>query len=138
MKSIKNEGFFSNFNLYDLPLKSLQFDFEHREAVMILEECDENDCVHNLVLTFKNVSEYSFKYPTERFQFAVLAVHSIVFEKKLNFYRAVILVDMPEIHSSSDRKLGFTVGEMSITFEDLEVIGGLSPEAMKFKMREED
>jgi hypothetical protein len=53
-------------------------------------------------------------------------------------YELTLLIDMPEKETKFGRQEVITAGEMLIGFEDLEIIGGLSREAMAYKWQNED
>jgi hypothetical protein len=127
--------FFSWYVLYDIPIESVFLDFTNRNIQLNIKDCDAAQNSVELRLVLKNVSKFLFEYPHDKFLFSVKAIHRIKFEMLLKkYYELTLLLDMERIEDEVE----FTVGEMLIGFEDLEIIGGLSREAMAYKWQNED
>lgn len=130
--------FFVWHTLHDTPITSLHFDFQNQSVVWIL------DCYDDIIkqdielrLVFKNVNKFLFEYPDGEFTFDMRAVYSTEIKKiSENYYELDVLVDMPQMALVNGRHHEFTVGKMLIGFADMEVIGGLSREAMEYKWKE--
>ena len=126
--------FFSWYRLHDVPLDGLYFDFQNQSIAMILDDCDRDSHDVELRLVFKQVTKYTFDYPIEDFYFAIRDIYSAKLEKITDQnYELCLTVTMP----AKDTGLEWDVGEMLIGFSDMEVIGGLSREAMEYKWKEE-
>jgi hypothetical protein len=129
------EDFFRWYVLYDIPVKSVLINFENKAIEILIEDCDAESLAVELRLILKNVSKFSFNYPSNTFLFAVKAIQSVRWiGKNENHFEVNFLLDMERKEDNTD----FTVGEMCIGFEDLDVIGGLTREQMLQKWREED
>jgi hypothetical protein len=113
--------------------------FEQKKITWELDCFDDiENSSKKLQLIFKNVNLFTFDYPESDFLFEMRSVYSADIQKNGKNYDLKALIDMPQRKNENGSSFEFTVGEMCIGFEDLEVIGGLSPEAMEFNRREED
>ncbi len=131
--------FFTWYSLHDIPIDGLQFDFQTQTITLILDDCDRESQDVELRLVFKKVSKYTFEYPVEEFVFDMRAVYSTQIRKlEDNQYELEVLIDMPEIKKTYGKQREWVVGKMLIGFAEMEVIGGLSREAMEEKWRTED
>jgi hypothetical protein len=131
--------FFEWYSLHDIPIDGLCFDFEMQSMKLMLDDCDREAQSVSLCLLFKKVSKYTFTYPMERFVFDMRAVYRATLRKfEENKYELHLLIEMPEIEEKHGRQHELIAGEMLIGFADMEVIGGLSREAMEYKWKEEE
>ncbi len=132
--------FFVWHTLHDTPITSLHFHFENQSVIWVLDCYDDiakQDA--ELRLVFKKVSKFLFDYPADEFVFDMRAVYSAKIHKLTEtLYELEALIDMPEIKETHGKQREWVVGKMLIGFVDLEVIGGLSREAMEYKWREEE
>jgi hypothetical protein len=134
-----SEEFFNWYELHDISVSKLNFDFEKCAVTLILCDFDdENDAEVALQLTFNKVNKFSIKYDENICNFEIRAI----FEKKLTRigtgYELFLSLIMPEKVKKDGKFHELLAGEMCIGFEDLEVIGGLNREQMLQKWREED
>ncbi len=128
--------FFEWYDLNDTPIEALHFDFLNQSISLVMEDYDDQtEQVVPCTLLFKGVHKYTFDYPVERFFYEMKAIYrvklNVIHE---NYYELEILIDMKRIEDGIE----FTVGKMLIGFQDLEVIGGLSREAMEYKWKTEE
>ncbi len=132
--------FFDWYVLYCLPIHKVEFDFANQS--LRLDLCDyeiRDDQDLPLQLVFKKVSKYTFEYPSDEFLFDMRTIYRAKLEKITeNEYELALKIDMPEIILREGKHHEFTVGKMLIGFADMEVIGGLSREAMEYKWKEEE
>lgn len=130
--------FFAWYELHDTPIKGLIFDFTAQTACLVMQEYDDLEQLNvELSLLFKGITKYTFEYPTEDFVFDMLAIYqATLIEIAGNSYELTLLIDMPENKLTDGSYREFTVGKMLIGFADMEVIGGLSREAMEYKWKE--
>ncbi len=132
--------FFEWYNLYFLPVEKIEFDFQTRSMRLVLMDYEtREDQEIDLQLIFKEVHKYTFEYPQDEFLFEMRAIYRAKITKlEENNYELYLLIDMPKIETRHDKHDEITVGKMLIGFADLEVIGGLSREAMEYKWKVEE
>ena len=128
--------FFSWYVLHDIPVKSMEFDFINSSIQIFLDEYDDltkNDIVLNL--SFKRIKKFTINYPLENYEFKVCDIYGAKLKKiaEENYELTLILTMVHKIHKGE-----YDVCEMLIGFEDLEIIDGLSREAMAYKWQNED
>jgi hypothetical protein len=125
--------------MYDMPLQSLNFEFEKNKITLNLLDLNLSGGYTTLQLIFQRVFKFSFQYPDEKFNFQPIAVVKAELKKNEDFsFQLTLLIDMPKKELQFGREDIVTAGEMCIGFKDLEVIGGLNREQMLQKWREED
>ncbi len=139
MNEILNDDiitFFEWYVLHDTPVRGLHFDFQKQTINMVFENYD--DFIHDFIegqFIFKKVHTFTFDYPVEDFYFEIKDIYSAKLEKITDqSYELSLKVTMP----AKDTGLEWDVGKMLIGFADLEVIGGLSREAMEYKWKAEE
>ncbi len=134
-----NKAFFDWYVLRDTPINGLEFDFVQQTIRFLLEDYD--DLIEQpveFIMLFKGVSLFTFQYPTDEYEFEMRAIfESNLVVKDDQTYELHLIIDMPK-KDTKIRPSEYAVGEMRIGFTDLEVIGGLSREAMEFKYQVEE
>ncbi len=127
--------FFEWYVLYDISMNGLQFDFQSQSIILVINDCDREGEDVELRLIFKKITKYTFEYPVDRFFYEMKAIYRVkLLLAQENYYELEVLIDMERIADGVE----FTVGKMLIGFADLEVIGGLSREAMEYKWKKEE
>ena len=127
--------FFTHYQWHDLPIWALEFDFSNQNLRLISHDFEENQSDPiPFELIFKGLSRFSVDYPTETFIFELGGFYSLQIEKQETYYLLHIKADMPE----KETGLFYDVCHIQIGFADLEVIGGLSREAMEYKWKVEE
>lgn len=126
--------FFEWYDLYDIPIVGLSFEFETNTVTLRLNSFSaELDGYVPLHLVFKGLHKYTFDYPHERFLFDMLAIYRATISKnKENDYEVTLLIDMERIEDGNE----FTVGKMLIGFKEMEVVGGENREQMAARYKE--
>jgi hypothetical protein len=127
--------FFEWYRLHDVPIDELAFDFQNQRIILVLDDCDRNAEDVPMRLVFKKATKYTFDYPVENFYFEIRDIYKAKLEKISDQnYELRLRVTMP----AKNTGLEWDVGLMLIGFADMEVIGGLSREAMEYKWKEEE